>query len=103
MTTPYLSETKNSVQLKVYAQPNAKKTEIVGIHNEALKIKIKAVPEDGKANDELCLFVAKKLGLNKSQVEILRGQTSRSKVLTIVGIELKKAQDVLAPPIWHEP
>ena len=50
---------------------------------EYLKINVAAVPEDGKANDEVIKFLAKTLKISKSKIEILRGETSRMKVVRI--------------------
>lgn len=71
------------IVISVKVIPNAKRNEIVGWENEELKIRIKAVPEDGKANEELIRFLAKTLKISKSQIEIVRGHTSRHKQLAI--------------------
>ena len=83
---PFLSEVAGGVRLRIHAQPNAKRTEVVGLHGESLKIKIAAVPEDGKANDELCAFVAEIMGVAKSAVILESGATSRAKVLSVSGV-----------------
>lgn len=71
--------------LHVYIQPGASKTEIIGLFGEParLKIKIKAPPKDGLANDEVLKFIGKMLGISKSRVEIIRGESSRQKDLLI--------------------
>ncbi|MFY7993343.1 MAG: DUF167 domain-containing protein [Bacteriovoracaceae bacterium] len=71
--------------LLVYIQPGASKTEISGLFGESprLKIKIKAPPRDGEANEEVLRFIGKLLGISKSRVEILRGESSRQKDLLI--------------------
>lgn len=74
--------------LSVYCQPGASKSEIVGPHGDALKIRIKAPPVEGKANEALIEFLAKKLGTNKRSLEIVRGQTQRQKVVSITGLDL---------------
>ncbi|MBX3020844.1 MAG: YggU family protein [Bdellovibrionales bacterium] len=87
---PYLEATADdsTVRLKIHAQPNASRNQIVGLHGDALKIKIKAVPEDGKANTELIAFLAKTLGLPKRHFELISGQASRVKVVQIHGVTL---------------
>ena len=75
-------------QLKVHVQPNARKNQVVGMHGDALKIKVKAIPEDGKANAELCAFIAAELGIAKSKVQVIKGETSRQKTLAIEGVSL---------------
>ena len=92
MTQTFLSRFNSSDSkslLKVYVQPGAKKNEIIGLHGDParLKIKIKAPPEDGEANSELINFLAKYLGISKSKIAILRGDISRQKDL-VIDVEL---------------
>jgi uncharacterized protein len=65
--------------LPVRAQPNAKRTGVVGERNGALKVAVTAPPEDGRANAALVEALRDALGLKRSQVELLAGQTSRDK------------------------
>jgi len=69
--------------LHVQIQPKSSKDEVVGILGENLKIKITAPPIDGKANEHLCRFIAKVFNVSKSQVSILKGETSKIKTLLI--------------------
>ena len=71
--------------LTLHIQPGAKKTEFAGLHGDALKIRLAAPPVDGKANEALIRFVADQLGLAKSSVNLKSGQTSRRKVLEVIG------------------
>ncbi len=71
--------------LTLHIQPGAKKTEFAGLHGDALKIRLAAPPVDGKANEALIRFVADQLGLAKSAVNLKSGQTSRRKVLEVIG------------------
>jgi uncharacterized protein (TIGR00251 family) len=71
----------NGVSLRLHVQPGAKKTEIAGLHGDALKVRLAAPPVDGKANACLIEFIARQLGVAKSAVELLSGETSRSKRL----------------------
>ena len=73
------------ITLTLHIQPGAKKTEVAGLHGEALKIRLAAPPVDGKANEALLRFVVETLGLPKSAVSLKSGQTSRRKVLEISG------------------
>ena len=73
--------------LTVRAQPGARRSEIVGVHGDALKIKIAAPPEDGKANAELCDFLARALGVVKNSVSVISGTGSRSKRVLIESLE----------------
>lgn len=69
--------------LSVSVVPNAKRTEVVGLHDEDLRVRLAAPPVDGKANDTLTAWVAAQLQLPKRAVRLLRGQTSRQKQLEI--------------------
>lgn len=69
--------------LTLHIQPGAKKTEVCGLHGDALKIRLAAPPVDGKANAALLAFVADRLDLPKSSVSLKSGQTSRRKVVEV--------------------
>ena len=75
------------ITLTLHIQPGAKKTEFAGLHGDALKIRLAAPPVDGKANEALIKFVAETLKLPKSAVNLKSGQTSRRKVLEVIGAE----------------
>lgn len=79
----WLRENGGRTTLTLHIQPGAKKTEVAGIHGDALKIRLAAPPVDGKANAALIAFVADRLGLARSAVALKSGQTSRRKVLEI--------------------
>ena len=65
--------------LDVSVSPNAPRTEVVGWHDGALRLRLAAPPVDGAANDTLRKWLAQQLDIPQSQVELLRGQTSRRK------------------------
>ena len=65
--------------LRLYIQPNSRTSGITGTHDGRLKIKISSPPRDGEANKEIVSFISKILGVIKSDVEILRGESGRSK------------------------
>jgi uncharacterized protein (TIGR00251 family) len=79
----WLRRRETSATLTLHIQPGARKTEIAGPHGDALKIRLAAPPVDGKANAALIEFVAERLGLPKSAVRLVSGQTSRRKILEI--------------------
>lgn len=72
-------------RLTVHVQPRAARTEVVGLHGDALEIRLQAPPVDGAANQALCEFVAGRLGLPGRAVELVSGTTSRRKVLRVEG------------------
>lgn len=69
--------------LTLHIQPNAKKTEIVGLHGDALKVRLQAPPIDGKANEALCSFLAEIFAVKRQSVVLLSGDTSRQKRVLI--------------------
>ena len=56
---------------------------MAGLHGESLKVRVAAPPVEGKANDALTAFVAKALGLPRRAVSIVKGESSREKVLLV--------------------
>jgi uncharacterized protein (TIGR00251 family) len=73
--------------LDVRLQPRAARDEVVGVRDDQVVIRVKAPPVDGKANAALISFIAKRAGVPKSSVSIVRGHTSRDKVVRVEGIE----------------
>lgn len=83
-------------ELLVRVVPGAKKSEIIGEHEGALKVRIQAPPVDGKANKELVRFLAREVfGLSRSQVRLIRGDKSRSKVLEL-DVDVERARKMLS-------
>jgi len=87
-----------TVSLEVHIQPNARRTQIVGRHGERLKIKVAAPPIDGKANLELCRFLAKAFAIPKSHVAIASGQHSRQKRIALRGVTKAALERVADQP-----
>jgi uncharacterized protein len=91
----FLKSVGAGVRLRIHVQPNASKNQIVGLHGEALKIKVAAPPEDGRANAELCEFLAETLAIAKSRVTVVSGLSSRAKQLEIANISLDHVEKAL--------
>ncbi len=86
---------ENSCTLAIKAIPNAPRSEVIGWLGEALKIKVHAPPVDGRANEVLCEFLAVQLALPRRAVTVLRGDTSRQKLLRITGLTLAEVKQRL--------
>ena len=71
--------------LTLHVQPGARRSEVVGLHGGALKVKVAAPAVDNKANAALIEFLAGTLGIPKSAVAIRHGATGRRKVVEIAG------------------
>ncbi len=68
-------------------QPRARRAEVVGERGGAVVIRVAAPPVDGKANAALCAFVAERAGVPRSRVAVVRGTTSRDKVIRVEGVD----------------
>ena len=95
MRNSHLSIQKEAsgVTFKVYVQPRSSTNRIIGLHGDALKVKIKAPPVDGAANKMCIQYLATCLDVPKSSVEIKSGQSGRTKQVRVrlnAGGDLKK-------------
>jgi uncharacterized protein (TIGR00251 family) len=77
-----------AVVLSVHAQPGAGRTAVMGRHGTALKVKVAAPPEAGRANDAVAKLLASSFGVRDGDVELVSGPSSRSKRFRISGVEL---------------
>jgi len=91
-----VSATGDGVRFEVHAKPRAKKSALVGVFGAALDVAIAAPPIDGAANDELVRFLAKALGVARSDVEVVRGQSSRAKLVGVRGLDVETTRARLA-------
>ena len=78
--------------VSVRAQPGARRNAIVGEQAGALKVAVTAPPDKGRANDAIMEVLAEALGLKRSQVELIAGQTSRAKKVLLVGVSMERAR-----------
>jgi uncharacterized protein (TIGR00251 family) len=90
-----ITGTEGGVTFAVRVVPRASRNEIVGVHGDALKIRVTAPPIEGRANEALISFLAQWLGVRKSQVEIVAGATSRRKMILVVGLPLQEVEERL--------
>jgi len=81
--------------LEIHVQPGAKRNEIVGFKEGVLYVKVTALPQKGQANRALSELIAETLGIPKSAVDIIRGQSSRSKVVAIQGLTGEEVREIL--------
>lgn len=82
----WLQETKDGVAITVKAVPRASRTEVAGAEGEWLRVRVKAPPVDGKANEALVKFFAEVLGVPKGAVSIVAGDTGRLKRVRVDGV-----------------
>ena len=76
----------DGVRLTLHVQPRASRSELAGRHGDAIKLRLAAPPVDGAANAELVRYLAELLGVPKSAVEIISGETGRRKLVLVRGL-----------------
>ncbi len=88
-------ESMEGVTFAVKVVPRAKRDEIVGVEGDALKVRLNAPPVEGKANEALVKFLAATLGVKRAEVEILRGETTRHKLVRVRGMSGRSLNEKL--------
>ena len=81
----YIKARGGNVELSLHCQPRAAKTEIVGLHGDALKIRLAAPPVEGQANRVLCKFFAGYFGVSQEDFQFLSGKGAKQKRVLIKG------------------
>jgi uncharacterized protein (TIGR00251 family) len=81
-----VTEREEGAIFRVRVVPRSRRDEVVGLHGDALKIRLMAPPVEGKANQALQEFLAGRLGVSWSAVEILSGHASRQKRVRVAGV-----------------
>lgn len=85
---------KTGAALTIRVTPRARKTEITGFREDgSLRIRVSAPPVEGKANKELVKFLAKLLGVSKNKIEIVAGEKSLDKIVSIMDLSAREVQD----------
>ena len=103
---PYVTAGTDAVFIDVFVQPRAAKDAIVGVHGDALKLKVRAVPEQGRANRATEVLIAETLDIPRSDVGVRSGAASRHKRLRITGMSAEKVACELTTVLSsraHEP
>ncbi len=90
-------EQSDAVAFDVVVQPRAARTELVGLWNGAVKIKLAAPPVEGRANEALIRFLAALLGVRRADVVIAAGQRSRRKRIRVAGLNGQQLIERLQP------
>jgi len=91
----YYTETADGVVINVKAQPRSSKSGIDGLAGDAVKVRIRSAPVDGKANKELVETIADAFGLPKSRVEFRSGETSKQKRILLRGISAATVESII--------
>jgi hypothetical protein len=91
-----IKEKDGRVLLHIHVIPGSAKNAVVGVHDDALKIKIAAPPIEGRANAECVRFLSGLFGVKKSQVAIASGHRSRDKIVSVEGLSGEKMEFILS-------
>lgn len=94
-----INEGVGCISFAVHVQPRASKCSIAGIMNGAIKIRLTSPPVDGAANEQCTNFIADVLNIRRRNVMIISGETSRSKILKVIGVTTEQLQTTLYPYI----
>ena len=87
MNIPY-KKTKNGITIEIKVEPRSSQKGIAGVmDNNVLKVKLTSPPVQGAANEQLIEVIAKELKVKRSQVKVIRGLSSKRKVVEISGVE----------------
>ena len=92
-----------ALELEVKVQPRASRNQIGKVEEGRLKIKVTVPPEGGKANQKVVELLSKALKVPKSNIEIVRGETSRIKLVRIEGTSLATLQEKLRVEVAEVP
>ena len=96
MDAGYLTETPDGVILNVRAQPRSSRSGIDGLLGDAVKVRIRCAPVDGKANKELVETLAEAFDLPKSAVVFKSGETSKTKRILLRGLTAAAVKSVVS-------
>lgn len=88
----------DGVVISVRVSPGASRDRVIGEHVGALKVSVSAPPEKGKANKAVCALIAKTLGVAKSSVGVVAGETSRDKKVLVCGVNADYARRMIHKP-----
>lgn len=87
MSTLRVTEREGAVRFSVRVQPRSSRTGVEGVHGDALKVRVNAPPVDGAANEAVVEVLAEALGVPRRAVRIVAGDSSRTKVVEVAGVD----------------
>jgi len=90
-----VTESDQGIVFQVRVVPRSSRSEIAGIRDDALKVRLKASPVEGRANDECIRFFAALLGVKRDRVRILSGLKSKTKTIAVSGLRKKDLEAVV--------
>jgi uncharacterized protein (TIGR00251 family) len=91
----YLKSASEGTVINIRVQPGARKTTWAGVHDQELKLMVQAPPVEGAANKCCLTFLARWFGMKQSEVVLVKGGKSRSKVFLLKGLPLEKCLSLI--------
>ena len=88
-----------SCTIKVWVQPKSSRNQVDGFQDGALRVRVTAAPTEGQANAAVIAILAKTLGVSKSRLEIIRGYSSRDKVVSVDRLTEQEVQRKIEPGV----
>ncbi|MBU2551751.1 MAG: YggU family protein [Proteobacteria bacterium] len=82
----YCRTGRDGLRFKVHLTPRSATEGLTGLHGDALKVKVKAPPVDGRANEALVKFLTRTFGLRSGAIEVVSGHSSRNKMVRVEGL-----------------
>lgn len=98
MKSLQVRETPEGCVFGVYVAPGSGRDAVVGLYGDTLRVRLKAPPVEGQANEALRAFLAERLGVPVRAVEILSGDASRRKVVRVAGVTAERVRALLEGP-----
>lgn len=90
-----VSESGEGIVFQVRVVPRSSRSEVAGVQGDSLKIRLKAPPVEGRANEECIRFLAGLLGVKKDRVRIVSGLKSKTKTIAVSGLQKKDLETVM--------
>jgi hypothetical protein len=84
-------------EISVWVNPNAARSEVVSVADGVWQVKVSSPPVKGKANKELIAFLSRLLGVSKSRIAIVKGHTTRNKIIEVDGLSQEDIRKRLLP------
>lgn len=88
-------EKNGAIEIEIRVIPRASKSEVVGGHDGALKVRISSPPVDGAANTELIKLLSKFFGVAKGDIDLIGGQTSKTKRIRIANLSRARFDELI--------
>ena len=93
----------NSASIKIRVQPKASRNQVVGFTGDTLRLRVTAPPEAGKANQAVIALLSDTLGIAKFRIRIIRGRSSREKLVSIASLTREQVLLRLSPVLGQPP